>query len=90
MKQTIIIILIICLQSIALANDIIPPANWRTTTNSDYSKEDLSFMNNITPNHIIADFNGDGLKDEAWILIKKRKIHMDYLFFLEMKAINLK
>lgn len=37
---------------------------------SDYSKGNRTFFTKRIPSHIIADFNGDGLGDQAWILIK--------------------
>ena len=58
------------------------PTGWRASTNDDYSTEDLSFVNNIAPNHVVADFNGDGLTDEAWILLKDTEnVYGLFVFF---------
>ncbi len=38
------------------------PHGWRLAEKSDYSAENLSFLNNSVPNHVEADFNGDGIR----------------------------
>lgn len=57
--------------STAIAQTEIPfPKGWHPANRSDYSTEDLSFLNSRVPNHIDADFNGDDREDSAWILLK--------------------
>lgn len=58
------------------------PAGWKPATKSDYSDENLSFRKNQVPNHIEADFNGDGIKDHAWILINTSKKAFGVFVFL--------
>jgi len=58
------------------------PAGWTPATKSDYSDENLSFRKNQVPNHIEADFNGDGIKDHAWILINISKKTFGVFVFL--------
>jgi len=64
----------ITLHSLALAQSKPEfPAGWKPATVSDYSAEDLSFQKQRVPNHVEADFNGDGIADHAWILINTSK-----------------
>jgi len=57
--------------STAIAQTEVPfPKGWHPANTSDYSKENLSFLSNRVPNHVDADFNGDGHEDSAWILLK--------------------
>lgn len=58
------------------------PAGWKPATKSDYSDEHLSFSKNQIPNHIEADFNGDGIKDHAWILVNTSKKTFGVFVFL--------
>lgn len=62
------------------------PAGWKPATKSDYSDEDLSFRKNQAPNHIEADFNGDGITDQAWILINTSKSFYGLFVFLGQKT----
>jgi hypothetical protein len=62
------------------------PAGWKPATKSDYSDEDLSFRKNQVPNHIEADFNGDGITDQAWILINTSKSLYGLFVFLGQKT----
>ncbi len=45
------------------------PSGWRLAGESDFSKEDLSFMKNCVPTRVDSDFNGDGFEDTALILM---------------------
>ncbi len=62
------------------------PLGWRAAEKSDYSAEDLSFMNNRVPNHVKADFNGDGINDNAWILINESENKYGLFIFLSKKG----
>lgn len=62
------------------------PAGWKPATKSDYSDENLSFRKNQVPNHIEADFNGDGLADQAWVLISTSKSLYGLFVFLGQKT----
>jgi hypothetical protein len=47
-----------------------PPEGWRFPTDADYTDSWQAFRAFIpVPFHIQADFNGDGLPDDAWILL---------------------
>jgi hypothetical protein len=46
------------------------PRGWRVTGKSDYSADDVRFFNGSMPTHAEADFDGDGTKDHALILIQ--------------------
>lgn len=58
------------------------PTGWRAAANSDYSAENLSFFKNQAPSHVEADFNGDGLNDVAWILLKRNEKQFGLFVFL--------
>jgi hypothetical protein len=62
------------------------PPGWRAAEKSDYSAENLSVMNNRVPNHVKADFNGDGINDNAWILINETENKYGLFIFLSKKA----
>ncbi len=62
------------------------PKEWRPASKSDYSEEDLSFMNHRVPNNVHADFNGDGLEDSAWILVKDIEKKWELFVFVGKKA----
>lgn len=48
-----------------------PPDGWRYPGESDYAGPWLEFRNEIPePFHVRADFDGNGLEDDAWILIR--------------------
>ena len=50
---------------------IIIPEGWRMPNESDYKDDWQYFRNEFPiPYHIDGDFNGDGLLDQAWILIR--------------------
>ncbi len=52
------------------ASDI-PMKGWRYPNETDMTGDWKAFQDKIPkPYHVKADFNGDGLMDEAWILIK--------------------
>lgn len=62
------------------------PSGWRAAEKSDYSAEDLSFINNRVPNHVEADFNGDGINDNAWILVNEAENKYGLFIFLGKKG----
>lgn len=62
------------------------PFGWRAAEKSDYSAENLSFMNNRVPNHVRADINGDGTNDDAWILINEKENKYGLFIFLARKG----
>jgi hypothetical protein len=82
---TILLLLFISSQSESKMKTDFPPG-WRPAEKSDYSDEDLKFVDNIVPNHLTADFNGDGIKDEAWILLHKTKNKYGLFVFMGRKG----
>jgi len=55
----------------ATAQDVRPPTGWRFPGESDYRSSWAEFRKDIPrPFKVQADFNGDGLPDQAWILIR--------------------
>ncbi|MFZ5565044.1 MAG: hypothetical protein ACOZBW_13430 [Thermodesulfobacteriota bacterium] len=67
-------VILITLSSLVLAKSKPEfPAGWKPATESDYASEDLSFTKQQVPNHIEADFNSDGIVDDAWILTNTAK-----------------
>jgi len=63
-----------------------PPDGWRFPVESDYSGDWQTFREELlTPFHVGADFNGDGIIDEAWILIRTRSVGWGLFVFLSQK-----
>jgi hypothetical protein len=62
------------------------PPGWRAAEKSDYSAENLSVIKNRVPNHVRADFNGDGINDDAWILINEAENKYGLFIFLSKKG----
>jgi len=49
------------------------PIGWFLTTPEQYLAEDIEWYKGIPPNKVVADFNGDKIKDTAWVLTDKVK-----------------
>jgi hypothetical protein len=63
-----------------------PPEGWRFPVESDYSGDWQAFSKDLlTPFHVGADFNGDRILDEAWILIRTRSVGWGLFVFLSQK-----
>jgi len=62
------------------------PPGWHAAEKSDYSAENLSHINNRVPSHVKADFNGDGINDNAWILINETENKYGLFIFLSKKG----
>jgi hypothetical protein len=71
-EKTAVFGLVLLLMSLPAAGQLKPrlPAGWRVTEKSDYTDEDVRFFNGSMPNHAQADFDGDGRKDHALLLIQ--------------------
>jgi len=61
------------------------PSGWRLADRADYSTEDLSFLNNRVPNRVESDFNGDGINDDARILLNDIEKKFGLFVFLGKK-----
>jgi hypothetical protein len=49
------------------------PEGWSITTKDQYEKELITWLGGSIPNKVEGDFNGDGVKDNAWILVNEGK-----------------
>lgn len=66
--------------------EVKPPDGWRYANDSDYKNAWQEFTKDIKiPYHVQADFNGDGLKDDAWILVRTDKPGWGLFIFLARK-----
>lgn len=67
-----ILVAIFCLMPLfvlAQSAELMPPPGWRFPEETDYSGSWQAFRTVIPePFHVQADFNGDGLPDDAWIM----------------------
>lgn len=89
MKKIITITILLLLLSALTGESAIKthfPSGWLPVERSNYLDEDLKFVENIVPNHVTADFNGDGIKDEAWLLKNKKKNKYGLFIFLGSKS----
>jgi hypothetical protein len=68
MKIAILVVAFCLIPVLVLAQDA-PPPGWRFPEEADYTGSWQAFRTVIPePFHVQADFNGDGLPDDAWIL----------------------
>ena len=64
------LLIVALLAGSAPAPRIEPPSGFRYPTESDYSGDWKEFRKTTpVPFHVSADFNGDGLEDNAWLLL---------------------
>jgi hypothetical protein len=64
-----ILVVAFCLMPLLVLAQEEPPIGWRFPEEADYSGSWQAFRTVIPePFHVQADFNGDGLPDDAWIL----------------------
>jgi|ERR1043166_4951115 hypothetical protein len=62
------------------------PGGWRFPTEADFSGNWVEYRDRFpTPFHVSADFNGDGLIDHAWILIRETGVGFGLFVFLHGK-----
>lgn len=62
------------------------PGGWRFPTEADFSGNWVEYRDRFpTPFHVSADFNGDGLTDDAWILIRETGIGFGLFVFFGAK-----
>jgi hypothetical protein len=83
---TAILLLLFMVSTVESATKTLFPSGWRPAGKTDYLTEDLNFVENIVPNHITADFNGDGIKDEAWLLKSQKKNKYGLFIFMGRKG----
>jgi len=74
------------LESVCLAGPQ-PPSGWRYPGEADYKGDWKEFRKEIPePFHVHADFNGDGLDDDAWILISTKDSSWGLFVFLSRQG----
>jgi len=72
--------------AVSLAGTDLPPDGWRFPTEADFSRSWAEYRDRFpTPFHVSADFNGDGLIDDAWILIREKGVGFGLFVFLGRK-----
>ena len=70
MRRAICLFLLV-VPGVAIA-DGTPPAGWRFPTEADYKDAWVEYRDRFpVPFHVSADFDGDGVVDHAWILIRR-------------------
>lgn len=76
-----------CLAVAVAATPADPPSGWRYPTERDYRDDWAEFRKELpVPFHARADFNGDGLEDEAWILLATRGQAWGLFVFVAQKS----
>ncbi len=86
MRIVLTIISFLTLISIAHAEQI-PPEGWRFPTEADYKGDWQENRKQVpVPFHIHADFNGDGLDDDAWILLRSKGVGWGFFVFLSQES----
>lgn len=79
---------LIFIPSISFA-ELKAPDGWRYPNESDYKGDWQENRKNVPiPYHVQADFNGDGLEDNAWILIRTDKPGWGLFIFLSEKGLR--
>jgi hypothetical protein len=65
-----LLVALFCLMPLLVLAQEEPPIGWRFPEEADYSGSWQAFRTAIPePFHVQADFNGDGLLDDAWIML---------------------
>ncbi|MFC1859129.1 hypothetical protein ACFL9U_14060 [Thermodesulfobacteriota bacterium] len=62
------------------------PVGWRMPEVTDYSEITISLHNNEPPAKVIADFDGDGFIDQAYILINDKQKKWGLFVFWRLKS----
>jgi len=63
------------------------PAGWRFPTEADYSGNWQEFRRDVpVPFHVRADFDGNGLTDDAWLLLRTRGEGWGLFVFLKRRG----
>lgn len=85
MKRLILLLMILFLPAVAAAKQM-PPRGWRFPQESDYLGNWKNFRKDLpVPFHVRADFNGDKITDDAWILIRTDDVGWGLFVFLSRR-----
>ncbi len=84
--RAIVFVVFLAIGSLSIAADIELPGGWRYPSRSDYADDWLEFGKIDSPPFVArADFNGDGVRDEAWLLLKHTGPGWGLFVFLSQK-----
>jgi hypothetical protein len=80
-------IIIFTVSTVAFAANSAPPQGWRFPTEADYKDGWAEYRDRFpVPFHVTGDFDGDGLVDHAWILIREGGEGWGLFVFLARRA----
>jgi hypothetical protein len=79
---------VLLIASTASANELQAPPGWRFPTDADYKGKWIEYRDHFpVPYRVVADFDGNGQQDEAWILIRdKGEGYALYVFMRNKKG----
>ena len=84
--RTATLLLFLCLSSL-VANAQSAPEGWRFPNKSDYRDDWQAFRKSVPlPYHVRVDLDGDGVKDDVWILIPTTEHGQGLFVFLRDKS----
>ncbi len=72
LTRLIVTLSIVMFSNVAFAEPELP-SGWSLPILTDYAKYERKFIKGKIPNKVHADFNGDDIKDSAWILINSSR-----------------
>ena len=61
------------------------PVGWKPASVADYDADSLAYRNICVPNHVEGDFDGDGISDDAWLLVNDASKEFGVFVFLRQK-----
>jgi hypothetical protein len=85
LARVVLLIGIFTILAPSISAQVQPPPGWRFPQKNDI-KDDWEVYK--FPVHIVADFNGDGFRDEAWILLRQADSGWGLFVFLGAKQRN--
>jgi hypothetical protein len=82
LSKSILVIGLFSLMSPSISAQVQPPPGWRFPNKWDVKGDWVTYK---SPIHVEADFNGDGLRDNAWILLRTHDSGWGLFIFLGTK-----
>jgi hypothetical protein len=81
-----VLLVTLCLMPLLVLAQQVPPQGWRFPTESDYTYDWQEFRaTTLVPFHVQADFNGDSLLDDGWVLLSTHDKAWGFFVFLAQK-----